>query len=469
MPTLLTTKLFFTYNKRVGFYLQKNGVIKMKQQPNENLKRSLGFTPALSIVIGTIIGSGIFFKQASVLDSAGSSALAILAWILGGITTLTSGLTIAEIGAQMPYTGGLYIYIENIYGRMAGFLAGWMQIIIYGPAIIASVSGFMSILMANFFGLSSNWRIPLAIGSVILIALMNLFENKISATFSVVTTLGKLIPIAAIIIFGLFWGNQNALSQTVTEVSQSTSNFGVAILATLFAYDGWILIANLGGEMKNPQKLLPKAIILGISTVLVIYTLITIGILRFLPANLIHHLGENAPAYMTAKAFGPLGGKIIAAGIIISMLGTLNGKVLTFPRIVFAMAKRKDIPFSKSLSYLSPKGKAPIAATVFVSALAFIMMLFFDPNRLSDLCVFSIYCFYILAFFGIFILRKQNNKRPFSTPLYPLVPIIAIAGGIFVAVCEIINDFHGVILFLGFIALGLPIFYLVKKYYNSKV
>lgn len=111
MPTLLTTKLFFTYNKRVGFYLQKNGVIKMKQQPNENLKRSLGFTSALSIVIGTIIGSGIFFKQASVLDSAGSSALAILAWILGGITTLTSGLTIAEIGAQMPYTGGLYIFI----------------------------------------------------------------------------------------------------------------------------------------------------------------------------------------------------------------------------------------------------------------------------------------------------------------------------------------------------------------------
>ncbi|KRL62649.1 amino acid permease [Lactobacillus psittaci DSM 15354] len=440
-----------------------------QKQPQENLKRSLGFTSAISIVIGTIIGSGIFFKQAAVLDSAGSSALAILAWILGGIITLTSGLTIAEIGAQMPYTGGLYIYIENIYGRMAGFLAGWMQIIIYGPAIIASVSGFMSILMANFFGLSSNWRIPLAICSIILIAFMNLFENKISATFSVVTTLGKLIPIAAIIIFGLFWGNQNALGQTVSEISQSTSNFGVAILATLFAYDGWILIANLGGEMKNPQKLLPKAIILGISTVLVIYSLITIGIFRFLPANLIHRLGENAPAYMTAKAFGPIGGKIMAAGIIISMLGTLNGKMLTFPRIVFAMAERKDIPFSKSLAYLSPKGKTPIVATIFVSVLAFIMMLFFDPNRLSDLCVFSVYCFYILAFFGIFILRKQNEKRPFSTPLYPLVPIVAIAGGAFVAICEIINDFHGVILFISFIALGIPIFYLVKKYYKSKI
>ena len=110
MPTLLTTKLFFTYNKRVGFYLQKNGVIKMKQQPNENLKRSLGFTSALSIVIGTIIGSGIFFKQASVLDSAGSSALAILAWILGGITTLTSGLTIAELCPDAIHRWPLYLY-----------------------------------------------------------------------------------------------------------------------------------------------------------------------------------------------------------------------------------------------------------------------------------------------------------------------------------------------------------------------
>lgn len=442
---------------------------KMKQQPKEHLKRSLGFGSAISIVIGTIIGSGIFFKQGSVLDSAGNSTLAILAWILGGIITLAGGLTIAEIGAQMPYTGGLYIYIENIYGRIAGFLAGWMQIIVYGPAIIASVAGFMSILLTNFFGLGTEWRIPFAVSCIVLIGLMNLLENKISVLFSVVTTLGKLIPIAAIIIFGLFWGNQNALGQTMTEINQSTGNFGVAVLATLFGYDGWILIANLGGEMKNPQKLLPKAIILGITCVLIIYTLITIGILRFLPAELIHQLGENAPAYMTTKAFGPIGGKLMSAGIIISMLGTLNGKMLTFPRIVFAMAERKDIPFSKSLAFLSKKGKTPINATIFVSILAFAMMLFFNPDRLSDLCVFTVYCFYLLAFFGIFILRKQNKNRPFSTPLYPLVPIVAIAGGVFVLSCELINDFHGVILFLGFVVLGLPIFYLVKRYYGEKI
>lgn len=434
------------------------------QQPVEELNRSLGFWSAISIVVGTIIGSGIFFKQGSVLDSAGSSTLAIAAWVFGGIITLTGGLTVAEIGAQMPYTGGLYVYIENIYGRILGFLAGWMQVIVYGPAIIASVAGFMSILMANFFGLGTAWRIPLALITVVAIGIMNLFENKVGAIFSIITTAGKMIPIAAIIIFGLFWGHENALGQTVTEIHQSSGGFGVAVLATLFGYDGWILIANLGGEMKNPQKLLPRAIVLGITAVLIIYTLITVGILRFLPADMIHRLGENTTSYLAVKAFGPIGGKLLSAGIIISMMGTLNGKMITFPRIVYAMAKRRDLPFSRYLAYITPKGKSPVVATLFIIILAAIMMSFFDPDHLSDLCVFTVYCFYLLAFFGIFILRKKNQgPRPFSTPLYPLVPIVAIAGGIFVLVSEIFNDPAGVVLFIGIVVVGLPILYFIKR------
>ncbi|MEY8441050.1 amino acid permease [Lactobacillaceae bacterium 24-114] len=436
----------------------------MNNQPKDELKRSLGFWSAISIVVGTIIGSGIFFKQGSVLDSAGTSTLAIAAWVFGGIITLTGGLTVAEIGAQMPYTGGLYVYIENLYGRILGFLAGWMQVIVYGPAIIASVAGFMSILMANFFGLGTEWRIPLAVVTVLAIGIMNLFENKVGAIFAIITTAGKLIPIAAIIIFGLFFGNEHAFGQTVTEIQHQAGGFGVAVLATLFGYDGWILIANLGGEMKNPQKLLPKAIILGITAVLVIYTLITIGILKFLPANTIHRLGENATSYLATKAFGNIGGKLLSAGIIISMMGTLNGKMITFPRIVYAMARRGDLPFSRFLSYITPKGKSPVVATLFIVILAAVMMFFFDPDHLSDLCVFTVYCFYLLAFFGIFILRRQNKgPRPFSTPLYPLVPIIAIAGGIFVLVSEVFNDPAGVLLFVGIVIVGLPIFYAIKR------
>ena len=433
------------------------------EKENNELRRSLGFGSAISIVIGTIIGSGIFFKQASILDSAGSSTMAIAAWIFGGVITLTAGLTIAEIGAQMPYTGGLYVYVENLYGRICGFLAGWMQVIVYGPAIIASVAGFMSIMITNLFGIDAKWRIPVALITIIAIGLMNFLENNVAATFSVITTIGKMIPIAAIIIFGLFWGHQDALGQTVSEVNRSTGGFGVAVLATLFGYDGWILIANLGGEMKNPQKLLPKAIILGISSVLVIYTLITIGIFRFIPANMIHSLGENTTSYLATKAFGEIGGKLLSIGIIISMMGTLNGKIITFPRIVYAMARRGDLPFSRLLSYVTPKGKSPIIATVFIIILATIMMLFFDPDHLSDLCVFTIYCFYLMTFFGIFILRKKNNKRPFSTPLYPLVPIVAIAGGLFVLISELFNDPAGVLLFVSIVVIGLPVLYVVKR------
>ena len=433
------------------------------EKENNDLRRSLGFGSAISIVIGTIIGSGIFFKQASILDSAGSSTMAIAAWIFGGVITLTAGLTIAEIGAQMPYTGGLYVYVENLYGRICGFLAGWMQVIVYGPAIIASVAGFMSIMITNLFGIDAKWRIPVALITIIAIGLMNFLENNVAAAFSVITTIGKMIPIAAIIIFGLFWGHQDALGQTVSEVNRSTGGFGVAVLATLFGYDGWILIANLGGEMKNPQKLLPKAIILGISSVLLIYTLITIGIFRFIPANMIHSLGENTTSYLATKAFGEIGGKLLSIGIIISMMGTLNGKIITFPRIVYAMARRGDLPFSRLLSYVTPKGKSPIIATVFIIILATIMMLFFDPDHLSDLCVFTIYCFYLMTFFGIFILRKKNNKRPFSTPLYPLVPIVAIAGGLFVLISELFNDPAGVLLFVSIVVIGLPVLYVVKR------
>lgn len=437
--------------------------VSFMEKENNELRRSLGFGSAISIVIGTIIGSGIFFKQASILDSAGSSTMAIAAWIFGGVITLTAGLTIAEIGAQMPYTGGLYVYVENLYGRICGFLAGWMQVIVYGPAIIASVAGFMSIMITNLFGIDAKWRIPVALITIIAIGLMNFLENNVAAAFSVITTIGKMIPIAAIIIFGLFWGHQDALGQTVSEVNRSTGGFGVAVLATLFGYDGWILIANLGGEMKNPQKLLPKAIILGISSVLVIYTLITIGIFRFIPANMIHSLGENSTSYLATKAFGEIGGKLLSIGIIISMMGTLNGKIITFPRIVYAMARRGDLPFSRLLSYVTPKGKSPIIATVFIIILATIMMLFFDPDHLSDLCVFTIYCFYLMTFFGIFILRKKNNKRPFSTPLYPLVPIVAIAGGLFVLISELFNDPAGVLLFVSIVVIGLPVLYVVKR------
>ncbi|AVK62063.1 serine/threonine protein kinase [Lactobacillus sp. CBA3605] len=433
--------------------------------PKTKLNRSLGFWSALSLVVGTVIGSGIFFKQSSVLDSAGSTTNALLAWLLGGLITLTAGLTIAEVGAQMPHTGGLYVYMEAIYGKLWGFLSGWMQVVIYGPAIIASIGAYLGILLVGFFNLSSQWQAPLSIGVIILIGILNMFENRWGAAFQMVTTLGKLLPIIAIIIFGLFFGNQAAFGQTLQSVSQSNGTFGVAVLATLFAYDGWILVANLGGEIKEPQKMLPRAIILGISLVLVAYTLVTYGILHFVPAETIHKLGQQTTLYFAQAAFGTIGGRLLNIGIIVSMVGCLNGKIMTFPRIVYAMADRHQLPFSKQLRYLNPKSHEPIIATAVILAYASILILFFNPDRLSDLCIFTVYCFYVATFIGVFLLRHRQagQPRPFSTPWFPLTPLIAILGALFVIVSEIGSDLPGVLLSLLIVALGLPVYYYQRR------
>lgn len=435
----------------------------MKQSEEQiGLNRSLGLISSLSLVIGTVIGSGIFFKQAAVLDYAHSSNLALVAWLVGGLITMASGLTIAEIGSQMPHTGGLYVYLENIYGKFWGFLAGWMQIIVYGPTLIAALGSYLATLLVAFFDLPKTSTPLLAVIVIALIAAFNLLSNRYGAAFQVITTVGKLLPIAAIIIFGLLFGKANAFNQVATTSGSVTLNgFGMAILATLFAYDGWVLIANMGGEIKNPQKLLPKAIVLGIGLVLIIYMLVTAGIFRVVPASLIHRLGDQAAAHFATIAFGQVGGKLLNIGIIISIAGCINGKVMTFPRIMYAMAKNDELPFSKQLAYLNKRMRTPMVATLTVCSIAALMAVTVDADRLSELCIFTIYLFYVLAFFGLFKLRRLKTASPFRVPLYPFTPIVAILGGVFVLVSELNSDLTGVLASIFFVALGIPV-YLIK-------
>lgn len=435
----------------------------MKQSEEQiGLNRSLGLISSLSLVIGTVIGSGIFFKQAAVLDYAHSTNLALVAWLVGGLITMASGLTIAEIGSQMPHTGGLYVYLEKIYGKFWGFLAGWMQIIVYGPTLIAALGSYLATLLVAFFGLPKTSTPLLAVIVIALIAAFNLLSNRYGAAFQVITTVGKLLPIAAIVIFGLLFGKANAFNQVATTSgSVSFNGFGMAILATLFAYDGWVLIANMGGEIKNPQKLLPKAIVFGIGLVLIIYMLVTAGIFRVVPASLIHRLGDQAAAHFATIAFGQVGGKLLNIGIIISIAGCINGKVMTFPRIMYAMAKNDELPFSKQLAYLNKRMRTPMVATLTVCSIAALMAVTVDADRLSELCIFTIYLFYVLAFFGLFKLRRLKTASPFRVPLYPFTPIVAILGGVFVLVSELNSDLTGVLASIFFVALGIPV-YLIK-------
>lgn len=436
------------------------------KQENVRLERSINLYSALALVIGTVIGSGIFFKQASVLSYSHSTTLALLAWFFGGILTLTSGLTIAEIGSQMPETGGLYTYMHNLYGKLWGFLSGWMQITVYGPAVIAALGAYLAILLQAFFGFSATYTPYVGVLSVVLISAFNFLSNRFGSALQIITTICKLVPIFAIIIFGLMFGDQNAVGQVLAEQSTTVAgNFGVAILATLFAYDGWILIANMGGEIKNPQRILPLAIVLGLSIVLLIYVFVSYSVFKTMPADMIARYGENATPHFAEMAFGKLGGKILNIGIIISILGCMNGKVMTMPRIMYAMAKNNELPFSKQLAYLNPTMHTPMVSITVIATIASGMILTVDPDRLTEICIFTVYCFYVMTFFGVFKLRRQDSqaKRPFSVPLYPLTPIVAILGAAFVLVSELFSDLSGVLISLIIVLCGIPIFYYKEK------
>lgn len=433
------------------------------QMAESHLKRDIGFMVALSVVIGTVIGSGVFMKPGVVLSQTGDSTMGLLAWLIGGIITLAGGLTIAEIGAQIPKTGGLNVYLEETYGEKWGYLCGWMQAIIYGPAVIGALGLYLGSLVTHMFGVNAEWSTIVGMGFVVFLTIVNMLGTRYGGSVQLVSTIAKLLPIVLIVLVGLWKGESQIFG--VSAGSSLELSFGAAVVATLFAYDGWIAVASVAGEMKNPAKSLPRAIVLGISVVTLVYLLVNLALLHVLPASEIVRLGENAASMASVILFGEMGGKLVNIGIIISIFGCLNGKILTFPRIPFSMAERGQLPGSRYLKQVHVKWGTPIYAIGMQVILAMIMMMLADPNRLSDISVFATFLFYLLAFGAVFILRKRNGqaKRPYSVPLYPFVPIVAILGSMFVIVSALMNDWVGSLIVTLVTLAGLPIYWLARR------
>ncbi|MGG3987973.1 APC family permease [Bacillus smithii] len=400
---------------------------------NTQLKRNIGFVVATSIVIGTVIGSGIFMKPGIVLASSGGSTMALWAWIIGGIITLASGLTIAEVSVKIPKTGGLYAYLEEVYGKFWGFLCGWMQTIIYGPAVIGALGLYFGSLVADLVGLSETGKLFVGVSSVLFLFILNVIGTNLGGFIQSLLTVAKLVPIAMIAVFGIWHGDSHITGMSSGN-SQSIS-MGAAVLATLWAYDGWMNVGFMAGEMKNPSKTLPKAIITGIAVVMIAYLSVNVALLHVLPASKIVELGPNAAHTAASILFGDIGGKLIAIGILISIFGCLNGKIMTFPRIPFAMAEDRLFPGAKWLSKVHPKFQTPLYASLFETVLAILFMLVGNPDRLSDIAIFVVFLFYGLAFYAVFLIRKKEDGRQnslYKVPLYPLTPIVAIVGTLYI-------------------------------------
>lgn len=430
---------------------------------NKSLKKNVTFVEAMAIVVGMIIGSGIFLKPGIVLQSAGSQSMAILAWVTGGIITLASALTIAEIAAAIPKAGGLYVYLEELYGDVYGFLLGWVQTIISYPASVAAQTIAFATYAGFFIPMNDIQQKILAISVLAFILLMNVLATKFGGTIQTVATVGKLIPIAAIIIFGLAM-NSSPDYKSIYAISNRTG-FGAAILGTLWAYEGWISVTNMAGELKNPARDLPRVISLGVIFVIAVYAVFNAAVFKVLPTEQI--IASKTPAADAAVAmFGTGGGTFIAAGIMVSVFGALNGFLMTGARVPYAMGEKKMLPFSNVLSRVHPKFHTPANSLIMQSLLAVVYILSGTFNTLTDLLVFVLWIFFTMGVCGVFILRKKfpQEKGLYKVPLFPFTPIVGIIGGAYILLSTVMNSPANSLIGIGITLLGLPVFY----YINAK-
>ncbi|WP_294954407.1 amino acid permease [uncultured Gilliamella sp.] len=440
----------------------------MSEHNLENkLRKDLGLVSALSLVVGMVLGAGAFMKPPAVLEVAGDYNLALLAWIIGGVFSICGGLTLCELGVMFPKTGGMLVYLEKIYGDKVSHLYGWMITVLFAPSLVGALVGYFSSVFCLLFSINDAYRMAVSAGVLGFIAIINSIGVKQAGYLQTIATVCKLIPILLLAVFGLLKGNgQVALFSASGQGIETYAPFAVAILATLFAYDGWAQVASVAGEIHNPAKVLPKAIILGIIFLVVVYACINIALFKIFPVQEMVSLGHDASAVASQRMFGHLGGNLVAVGIMISILGGINGYIMTLSRTIFSMAERGTIVGARYLSTLDENSRSPINAIIMLVIFSFLYSTLLDADRLSEISMFSIWVFYLLTFVGVIIARKKYPDVPRSYKVigYPIIPIIAILGAGYVIygmlVYQTTNGIASIILTL----IGLPLYY----YYHRK-
>lgn len=426
------------------------------------MKKTVNFIEALAIVVGMIIGSGIFLKPGIVLKDAGTPSLSLLAWAAGGVITLASALSIAEITSAIPKSGGLYTYLEELYGKPAGFLLGWVQTVVSYPASVAAQAIAFATYSGFFLPLNPLQQKLLAVSALAFILVMNILSTRYGGVIQTVATVGKLVPIVAIIAFGLFSSAAPGYGGLQTA-SASGAGFGAAILGTLWAYDGWIGVTNMAGEVRKPAKTLPKVISLGVLFVMLVYIAFNLAIFKVLPFKTI--LASATPGADAAKAlFGSGGGAFITAGIMVSTFGALNGYLMTAARVPQAMGEKGELPFSRFLGKVHPKLGTPANALLCQSVLAVIYIFSGTFNTLTDLLVFVLWIFFTMGVFGVFVLRKNTTlpQGSYRVPLYPVTPAVGVLGGLYILFSTVFSDPVRSLVGIGITLLGLPVFYYRK-------
>ncbi len=437
---------------------------------DERLPRHLGLWSAAAVLVGTTIGSGIFRVPSEVAAALGDPKAMLLIWVIGGIVTLTGALTIAELAAAYPRSGGIFAYILEAWGPLPAFVYGWAELTVIRAAAIGGISLVFATYLGEFLPLTDFQERLTAAAVILLIALLNYLGIGIASMLMNVTTILKYGAMLGLGLFAFTSGEGAAANfATVSPTATVTlSAMLTALVPIMWTYDGWSNLSFIGGEVKEPGRNLPRALILGTAAIVAIYLLVNAAYLYLIPAEEMAGMGRVASeAAKRITLFGSAGAAIISGVVMVSCFGSVNGSVMTGPRIFFAMSEQRLI--FPVIARVSPRFQTPSVAIWLAAALGVAYVMQNSFAELADRFVLGSWPFYAMAVAGVFVLRKRRPdvERPYRTLWYPITPIIFLVASVGMVVNALIANPSGNGVTFGIILAGVPV-YFVWRFWEAR-
>jgi basic amino acid/polyamine antiporter, APA family len=427
----------------------------------ERLPRHLGLGSAIAVLVGSTIGSGIFRVPAGVAQQLHAPGPVLLAWVIGGLVALFGALTYAELAAALPRSGGVFAYILEGFGPLPAFLFGWSELTVIRASALGATATIFAEYLGYFVRLEPEQVRWVAAGAILLMGVLNYVGVSSAAFVMNLTTVAKFGALAALglLAFTAHSGGTTHFAP-VWPGGLNLSLLGTALIAIMWTYDGWADLSFMGGEVKNPGRTLPLALILGTAAIVLVYLLLNVAYIYLVPLD---QMAEARLIAATAADRIPLfsgrGGAIVSGIVMLSCFGALTGSMMTGPRIFFAMADRGL--FFRAIARVSPRFQSPSVAIWLATALGITYVLLNDFQQLADKFILGIWPFYTLAVAAVFVLRRTQPElpRPYRTWGYPVVPLLFLLASVAMVVNALWTDPVNTGITFAIILAGIPVYY----------
>lgn len=429
------------------------------------LKRQIGLATAAALVVGEVVGVGIFLTPAQMTKAVGSPFWVLAVWLVAGLMALCGALCFGELAARRPEAGGGYVYLRDAYGEPLAFLYGWMGLLVIDPGLTATLAVGAATYVRYALGLSNPVTTALAVSLIVVIAAVNVRGVRLGGWLVRWLTVLKLAVLLFIVlwVFGLRLGDWGHFTPFVAQREGSLPLVGalaVAFVSAFFSFGGWWDLSKLGGEVRDPARTLPRAYTYGLAVVAAVYILTSAAFVYLVPAERITS-GEAFAAQAGEALFGRTGAFVFTFVVVVAVVGSLASFTMAAPRVYFAMAR--DRVFLPSVARLHPRFDTPARAIIIQAALAALLVLFGNFNDIIAYFFFAAVLFIAVAVAGLFVLRRNSPPASFMTPLYPTTPILFLLLSALLLFLLASQSPRQAFLGVGVVALGLPFYYLVFR------